>query len=185
MGVQLTSVAPVEDFGLPPGVNLRALPPNMDGRGVLTEVYRASWPLGFQLSQLNVVKSRAGVLRGGHLHLRHDEFYVPVTGLMLIGLFDLRQQPARPGMLLTLSGDAPQLLTIPCGVVHSCYSVTDTVMLAAPSEEYDVEDDLGCRWDDPDLLTAWPDIAPQISDRDASAGSLAGLRAAFDRNARP
>jgi dTDP-4-dehydrorhamnose 3,5-epimerase len=37
------------------------------------------------------------------------------------------------------------------------------------------EDELGCRWDDPDLGLDWQLTAPVLSERDASAQPLAQL----------
>ena len=37
-------------------------------------------------------------------------------------------------------------------------------------------DELGCRWDDPDLDIPWPCTEPLISQRDRELGSLSDLR---------
>ncbi len=49
----------------------------------------------------------------------------------------------------------------------------------AVSHEWDPSDELGCRWDDPELGIAWPCSAPLISGRDRELGSLSVLRASW------
>ena len=47
------------------------------------------------------------------------------------------------------------------------------------SHEWDPEDELGCRWDDPALGISWPCEEPQISERDRTLGPLSELRSAW------
>lgn len=172
---------------LPVGVNLIDLDPIPDARGAFTEIYRDVWPTGVRVAQVNMVAGKARVLRGVHLHLRHDEFYVAAQGQMLIGVSDLR--PGSPtcglGALVALSGDRPQLFSIPRGVAHGYYSQTATLLIAGVSELYDPTDDVGCRWDDPALGIDWPAIRPILSQRDARAPQLSVLKAAMAANNEP
>jgi dTDP-4-dehydrorhamnose 3,5-epimerase len=54
---------------------------------------------------------------------------------------------------------------------------------------WNLADELGCRWDDPELGLAWPTTDPLLSPRDAAAPSYAEMardfRAALARNGRP
>jgi len=166
---------------LPDGVALMELEPLADHRGVFTEVFRQSWKTGVKVVQISLVDSVARTLRGSHIHLQHAEIYVAAAGAMLVGMTDLR--PASPTFgkagLVRLDADDRRLLAIPPGVAHAYYSETDTVLLVGVSSYYDPSDDLGCRWDDPELGVDWPPISPILSARDAGAVSLAELRQAL------
>ncbi|MCH8346086.1 MAG: dTDP-4-dehydrorhamnose 3,5-epimerase family protein, partial [Chloroflexi bacterium] len=71
---------------LPAGVHLRPLQANEDDRGVFTEVFRKVWDTGVDPVQWNFVTSRAGVLRGVHVHVRHDDYLILVKGRASVGL---------------------------------------------------------------------------------------------------
>ncbi len=65
---------------LPEGVVLTALTPHADDRGVFTELFRECWPTAIRPIQWNVVSSKAGVLRGVHVHVRHDDYLTVASG---------------------------------------------------------------------------------------------------------
>ena len=117
----------------------RNLPPELVGR------HRAA-AVGF------AAKSAAGVLRGVHVHPRHDEFILVTAGTMLLGIKDLRPDSPSFGLsaLVALSGERPELVTLPHGVAHGFYHATDASMLLAASHYYDPADDFGCHWADPE-----------------------------------
>lgn len=168
---------------LPDGVALRPLPPNRDERGAFTEIFRESWQTGIVPVQWNMVRSHASVLRGVHLHLHHDEVYVLPEGDALIGLKDLRRRTATRGVtgFVRLAASRPQLLTVPRGLAHGLYFITSSLLLSGVTAFYNPEDEIGCRWDDPDLGIAWPVANPSLSERDSTAPTLAFLQAAVDR----
>ena len=62
------------------GTVVLALAPEADERGSLTELCRFSWIDPVQLPQWNLVRSRAGVLRGMHFHNRHHDLISVVAG---------------------------------------------------------------------------------------------------------
>ena len=62
------------------GVEIKHLAMNVDSRGCFTEFFRDSWELPIQPVQWSLVASRPRVLRGMHLHLRHDEFFLVARG---------------------------------------------------------------------------------------------------------
>ena len=69
---------------------------------------------------------------------------------------------------------------IPVGVAHGFYFHSErSVHVYAVSHEFDPADELGCRWDDPELDIVWPCSAPLISSRDKTLGSLSDLRAVW------
>ncbi len=167
---------------LPAGVRLVPLTPHPDERGVFTELFRASWDVGVTPSQWNAVSSRENVLRGVHVHVRHTDYLTLAVGRATIGLHDLRPESPTEGLGTTveLDSESPAALVIPVGVAHGFYFHTDrSVHVYAVSHEFDPADELGCRWDDPELEIAWPCSAPLISPRDAALGSLSDLRAVW------
>src|SRR3970282_2615067 len=81
----------VERRGLPHGVAWRELETHADQRGDLTELFRAEWQSGPAPVQWNFVRSQANVLRGVHVHPRHDDYLIVLQNRMEIGLKDLRR----------------------------------------------------------------------------------------------
>ncbi len=162
------------------GVQLRRLAMNRDARGCFTELYSNAWGLPIEPVQWSLVASRAKVLRGMHLHLRHDEYIVVVQGRACVGLYDLRRDSPTRGAsaLVELDGDALHALCFPRGVLHGWYFYEDGMHLQAVSESYDdyhPDDNLGCRWSDPELNIPWPDRSPIVSERAAAFPALREL----------
>jgi dTDP-4-dehydrorhamnose 3,5-epimerase len=166
---------------LPDGVTLRPLVPHADERGVFTELFRTSWGVGVEPVQWNAVRSGENVLRGIHAHARHSDYLTVPFGRAVVGLHDLRAASPTAGMpaIVELSGDAPSGLSIPPGVAHGFYFLEPSLHVYAVSHEWDPDDELGCRWDDPDLGVEWPCRDPLLSVRDASLGSLSELAQAL------
>jgi dTDP-4-dehydrorhamnose 3,5-epimerase len=171
--------------GLPRGVVVRPLEPHADDRGTFTEIFRAAWDSSIDGVQWNVVRSAAGVLRGVHVHPRHDDYLTVLEGSATIGLLDLREDARDAvGTTVDLRADAPSAITIPHGVAHGFYFHEPSLHVYAVSTYWNIQDELGCRWDDPELRIPWPMSEAVISERDASLPALDGLRAQL-RAARP
>jgi dTDP-4-dehydrorhamnose 3,5-epimerase len=64
---------------------------------------------------------------------------------------------------------------LPPGIGHAFYSLAESSLLIGVSHYWDLDDELGCRWDDPAIGIAWPDSEPVISDNDVSTSSVAAL----------
>jgi dTDP-4-dehydrorhamnose 3,5-epimerase len=154
---------------LPAGVELHELAPHSDDRGVFTELFREQWSELASPVQWNAVKSRAGVLRGVHVHPVHDDYLTVVSGRVLFGLCDLRPDSAtyRDATTVEISADAPRALMIPHGVAHGFFFPEESIHVYAVSHYWDLADELGCRWDDPELGIPWPQREAHISERDA------------------
>jgi dTDP-4-dehydrorhamnose 3,5-epimerase len=165
---------------LPAGVELARLRPHADSRGVFTELFRESWGLDVAPTQWNVVRSEPNVLRGVHAHWRHSDYLTVVAGRAAIGLHDLREGSPTEGMgtIVELAADEAHALTIPTGVAHGFYFPEPSLHVYAVSHEWDPSDELGCRWDDPELGIGWPATDPLLSERDLALGPLSELRAA-------
>jgi dTDP-4-dehydrorhamnose 3,5-epimerase len=164
--------------GLPIGVELFALEMHRDSRGCLTEVFREEWDTGVSPVQWNVVSSEAGVLRGVHVHPRHDDYLIVVQGESSAGLRDLRRGSPTEGMaaVVPVSGDELTAIKIPHGVAHGFYFHVPSVHVYAVTSYWDRADELGCHWADPELAIPWPtSSAPSLSETDTTAQSLQEL----------
>jgi len=148
-----------------------------DSRGIFTEVYRKSWDIGIEPVQWNVVRSEANVLRGVHAHIQHDDYLLILEGEASIGLKDLRlgSPTFTQSEMISLSGTEPATLFIPKGVAHGFYFHTSAMHLYSVSHYWNLDDELGCFWNDPALELDWPATNPLLSERDASASSLADM----------
>ena len=166
---------------LPKGVRGRVLVPNADARGSFTEFFCDSWQTGFDPVQWSVVKSSAGVLRGMHLHRRHDEFFLLVSGRCCVGLRDLRPGSITETVycLLEFSEVEYVFVTFPRGILHGWYFFEDSVHIQGISNEeysrYHIDDNLGCHWSDPALEIPWPEIPTIVSERADQFPHLATL----------
>jgi dTDP-4-dehydrorhamnose 3,5-epimerase len=174
---------------LPVGVLLRPLAARGDTAGATIELYRRDWRIDLLPVQWNLVSTRANTLRGVHLHLRHWDYLCVLDGEMLLGLHDMRPQSPtyRLAVALPLPSDPPCSIAIPPGVAHGFYFAAEAEYIYSVDHYFDPSDELGCRWNDPELGLAWPTDAPLLSPRDAEAptyGELARVvTGAFDRAA--
>lgn len=172
-GFSITSSATL----LPNGFGMNRLTMHLDDRGVFTEVYRREWDTGIDPVQWNMVRSQAGVLRGVHVHPRHADYLLVLSGRASIGLRDLRRGSATEGLSahITVDGDNLTALTIPPGVAHGFLFLEPSIHVYAVSHYWDVADELACNWADPALGFSWPEPPTLLSERDRDAGSLSDL----------
>jgi dTDP-4-dehydrorhamnose 3,5-epimerase len=148
-----------------------------DERGIFTEIFRNEWDTGIDPLQWNVVRTKAGVLRGVHVHPSHTDYLMVVSGTATIGLRDLRAGSPTEGrsQTLTVDGDSLTGLTIPRGVAHGFLFHDPAIHVYAVSHYWDTADELPCHWSDPDLGIDWPFAPTMVSPRDDAAGSLSDL----------
>jgi dTDP-4-dehydrorhamnose 3,5-epimerase len=168
--------------GLPEGGRLIDLDTHLDDRGGLTELFRRSWGTGPIPAQWNVSVSRAGVLRGVHVHLRRTDYLVVVRGRGDIGLRDVRRGSPTEGLalLVELREDRPRALIIPPGVLHGFHFPVPSETVVGFSEEHEPEDDLACHWADPRIGIPWRSNRVVLSDRDRGAPPLSDLLAELE-----
>lgn len=161
-------------------VKLGPLDEKKDLRGSFTEIFYDSWDSGIKPAQWSFIKSTAGTLRGMHLHQRHDEYFLLVSGKAYVGLKDLRPNSVTQNQAALYVFDAAELtyLSFPTGILHGWYFSEDAMHIQAVSEDYEhyaTNDNPGCRWDDPDLNIDWPEKPTLIADRAANFPSLKTL----------
>jgi dTDP-4-dehydrorhamnose 3,5-epimerase len=158
------------------GVDFRSLDPHQDERGTLTEIFRQDWFKEEPPIQWNLVRSRPRVLRGVHCHIRHTDFLSVIEGELILGIVDIRRNS--PTFMVAELHRVPsggEVVAIPRGVAHGFYFEIPTTMVYGVSRYWNHDDELGCRWDDPEIRVAWPCSDPDLSSRDEVAGSLEQL----------
>lgn len=162
---------------LPVGVRIVPLVTHSDDRGELTEIFRQSWVPGMTVCQWNCVRSEAGVLRGMHAHLKHEDYLFLAAGSCVYGLFDCRRGSPTEFLSARIeaSQDAPFALVIPTGVAHGFYFRTASLHMYSVTQYWDRNDELGCRYDDLDLGIEWPSARVRLSARDEKLSSLRAL----------
>jgi dTDP-4-dehydrorhamnose 3,5-epimerase len=168
--------------GLPSGVKQIALTNHHDERGTLTEIFRSEWDSGVAPVQWNFVSSQANVMRGVHVHPRYSDYLILLQGKMLLGLHDIRAGSPTLGWhtLIELIQQPSVAVVIPPGVAHGFYFPEPTSFCYGLTYPWSLAEELGCRWDDPELKLSWPvSRPPLLSPRDATAGSLAEMKSAF------
>lgn len=157
-----------------------------DLRGSFTELWRASLtaPMGEPpMVQANLSRSKAGTLRGMHIHLRQADLWLLIDGRALVALTDVR--PAVAGgvptneMIEMATGDA---LYIPRRVAHGFLALSDVSLMYLVSNEHDGTDEHGFAWDDADAAIPWPATTALLSDRDRSNPSLQELLAGLSQS---
>ncbi len=160
------------------GVQCTSLRPVGDQRGAMVELFRQAWMPGFAPVQWNVSDSAGNVLRGLHCHTRHTDLLYLLSGVMRLGLRDLRVGSPTEGLAETIDLEPlSQAVLIPPGVAHGFYFPGPAQILFAMSHEWDPDDDLACRWDDPAIGIEWGCTDPVLSERDRVSGTLAEMAA--------
>ncbi len=165
--------APVmrSDDALPAGVEVRELRRHPDHRGWFMEAFRREWGLGVDPVQWNMVQGHRGTMRGIHVHPRHWDYIVQLSGRSAVGVADLRPDSPTRGVAaaVALEPDDPVAVIVPNGVAHGLLTLEPSLHLYAVTDYWDPEDEIPCRWDDPQLAIPWPEPALHLSEQDANA----------------
>ena len=141
-----------------------------DSRGRFMETFRLEWfpHVNWSRLQSNRSESKAGVLRGLHYHLRQVDYWTVPSGLVRVGLADLRpSSPTYKATQVLEIGNGTEIgLFIPTGVAHGFVALTDATLVYIVNQYYDNgADENGVAWD-PDLGIDWGIVAPELSPRD-------------------
>ena len=122
------------------GVHFRPAVPQVDERGVLTEIFSLAWEEGAAPPHVYLVEALPGSVRGWVVHREQTDRLFFSDGIAKVGLFDAR--PGSPsegvGELLYLGIHHPGLLTIPPGVFHGIRNVGTGILrfVNLPSAAY-------------------------------------------------
>jgi dTDP-4-dehydrorhamnose 3,5-epimerase len=153
-----------------------------DDRGWFAEILQADAFAGFGLpsrfEQVNQSRSAKGVVRG--LHFQWDppqgKLMRVVAGRAFLVAVDIRPGSPTLGRAVTLeaSADDPVLVWAPASFARGFAALRDgTEIEYFCTAPYNPANEAGIRWDDPALAIPWPVAEPQLSGKDAAAGTLA------------
>ena len=139
-----------------------------DERGWFAELIRAS-ALPKPIRQANVSRSKQGVIRGLHYHLRgQDDLFVCLAGMVRIVVLD-----RETGETFTedVGDDNLVAIYVPGIHAHGYEALTDCLFMYLVTEEYDAAapDENSLPWDDERVRDLWSTTSPVLSERDASS----------------
>ena len=153
-----------------------------DHRGFFMESYHiekfAVGGINCQFVQDNYVKSVKNTLRGLHFQVQYPQAKLirSLKGKIFDVAVDIRKDSSSFGKWIgeELSDENNHQLFIPSGFAHGYYVISETAEIAYKcSEVYHPEDELGLRWNDPDISIEWPTLDPILSNKDAILPFLA------------
>ncbi len=159
------------------GVQLAFLTRHADSRGSLTEYYvESERPADEKILQWNFVDTQKGAFRGVHVQPWHDDLFVCLGGSAQMGLIDLREGSETFGAQSYFTVEEDSTLVIPAGVAHGFYAVKRLQIVIGVNRQFDLQDELECRYDDPSLHFEIGNEQPILSVRDRDAGTLDCMR---------
>ena len=149
---------------------LRRLPleRHADERGWFSELARASG-LPKPIRQVNLSRSRQGVVRGLHFHERgQDDLFVCLAGMVRVVVLDRTTGEA---FSEDIGDENPVAIYVPGIHAHGYEALTDALFAYLVTEEYDPADpdEHGVPWDDPRIRHLWSVEQPILSERDVAA----------------
>lgn len=149
---------------------LRRLPlrRHEDDRGWFAELARAS-ALPKPIRQVNLSRSRAGVIRGLHYHLRgQDDVFVCLAGTVRVVVLDRTTGEAWSE---DVGDENPVAVYVPGIHAHGYEALTDCLFAYLVTEEFDAADpdEHSLSWQDERVRHLWSTTSPILSARDASS----------------
>jgi dTDP-4-dehydrorhamnose 3,5-epimerase len=122
------------------GTLLKDLVVHKDERGRLFEILRSDSEIFDEFGQVYMTVAKPGWVKGWHYHKKQTDFFCVIGGKGRIVLFDRRPHSSTHGKVdeHVMTGDTPQLLVIPAGVVHGFETVgnTECWILNVPNKTY-------------------------------------------------
>jgi dTDP-4-dehydrorhamnose 3,5-epimerase len=168
-----------------PGVIVVEPTIHRDDRGFFLETYHAARyaaaGIPTQFVQDNHSRSIRGTLRGLHAQRRHPQGKLVrvVSGEVFDVVVDVRVGSPAFGRWIGVSLTAANFRQcwIPAGFAHGFCVLSDWAELEYKCTDfYDAGDEIRLLWNDPELGIRWPIEQPTLSEKDASASTLAELR---------
>jgi dTDP-4-dehydrorhamnose 3,5-epimerase len=150
------------------GLRRFPLEPHADERGWFAELARAS-ALPKPIRQVNLSRSRRGVIRGLHYHERgQDDLFVCLDGMVRVVVLD---RTSGETFFEDIGDENPVALYVPGIHAHGYEALTDALFAYLVTEEYDPADpdEHGVAWDDPRVKHLWSVEQPTLSARDTTA----------------
>jgi dTDP-4-dehydrorhamnose 3,5-epimerase len=144
-----------------------------DDRGWFAELARAS-ALPKPLRQVNLSRSRRGVIRGLHYHERgQDDVFVCLSGTVRVVVLD---RTTGETFSEDIGDDNPVALYVPGIHAHGYEALTDSLFAYLVTEEYDPADpdEHGISWSDSRVRHLWSTDTPILSARDVGAPEVEG-----------
>jgi dTDP-4-dehydrorhamnose 3,5-epimerase len=138
-----------------------------DERGWFGELVRAS-ALSKPIRQVNLSRSRQGVIRGLHYHERgQDDLFVCVEGMARVVVLD---RTTGEVFVEDIGDDNPLAIYVPGIHAHGYEALTDALFAYLVTEEYDGADpdEHGICWADQRVKHLWSTTTPILSARDAA-----------------
>ena len=142
------------------GVVIKELASHPDERGFFREIIRKEddfFSEGF--GQWSHSLMFDGVIKAWHFHRVQTDWWYVVSGVLRIGLYDMRSSSPTYRMTMDfLGGDlqAPTVVKIPPGVAHGCKTVQGPVhLLYMTSHIYNPDDEIRIPYDDPQINFDW------------------------------
>lgn len=157
-----------------------------DDRGFFFETYHseryAAAGLPATFLQDNQSFSKAKVLRGLHAQRARPQGKLvrAIEGRIWDVAVDIRPGSKTFGHHVAeeLSEENRLQLYVPPGYLHGFCVLSETArVIYKCTDVYAPNDEIGVRWDDPDLAIQWPITDPALSEKDLALGSLAELKA--------
>jgi dTDP-4-dehydrorhamnose 3,5-epimerase len=150
-------------------MNIRTFPLRLheDERGWFAELVRAG-DLPKPIRQVNLSRSRRGVIRGLHYHERgQDDVFVCLAGMVRVVVLD---RASGEVFTLDIGDENPVAIYVPGIHAHGYEALTDCLFAYLVTEEYDAADpdEHGVHWDDERVRHLWSTSSPILSARDAS-----------------
>jgi dTDP-4-dehydrorhamnose 3,5-epimerase len=142
-----------------------------DERGWFSELARAS-ALPKPIRQVNLSRSRQGVIRGLHYHERgQDDLFVCLAGTVRVVVLDLTTGES---FSEDIGDDNPVAIYVPGIHAHGYEALTDALFAYLVTEEYDAADpdEHGLSWNDPRVRRFWSTDAPLLSARDSDVSEV-------------
>lgn len=155
-----------------------------DARGYFLETFHAERyaqaGIPGPFVQDNLSFSRRDVLRGLHYQWPNAQgkLVCVLQGAIFDVAVDIRRHSPTFGRWvgIDLTDDDHQQLWIPPGFAHGFCVLSDTALVSYKCTAFYAPDcERAIRWNDPDLGIDWPVTAPELSAKDAEAGTLAAV----------
>jgi dTDP-4-dehydrorhamnose 3,5-epimerase len=149
------------------GVEVEALTQFPDERGYFAELFRFGEPglardfdpANGSRIQVSFTVSYPGVIKAIHYHFEQTDLWAPLSGMLQVFLYDLRESSPTCGRLNTLHVGSlrPWKVRIPPGIAHG-YKVVGTessLLVYAMNRVYNPQDEGRIPFDDPGINYDW------------------------------